>query len=366
MSVNETSSRRIWVKLDSIEPHFWSAFYLDAYEKQRSFFLEPKSFTKPLKVKSNAVSLLSQKLSHIQHHLRDIVSIGFKGEPYGEEELHYKLTQGLLEKLLAYRYPVHLVSGSDMILRDIELLKEIADSSFLHISVPVVLQHELYDRFYPKESLEASLSLIKTLRKVLPKVHISAIVLPILPLIGDDQVTIEKMVQTLKGVGTQSLSFTLYEEMPFKQIQILLDTLQDIPEYIELYKNKFSLDVEAGVLVKGEVEVKAKDKEVFSNQVASLSAKYGLDMMKPRYIPEDFRHSNYVLAQRLFKRAHLYDKAGEDSSSVRKIAQYLQGLDYTVSKKELLEFAKNEKVKRDIDYFLFNNELKVLGQARLF
>jgi len=251
-------------------------------------------------------------------------------------------------------------------LRDIELLKKIADVSFLHISIPVVLKHELYDRFYPEESFETTLALIKALRIALPQVHISAIVLPLLPLIGDDYESLEVMIQALKRSGAHSLSMSYYEEMNFKQIQILLDTLQDFPEYIELYENRFDLLIEEGVLIEGEVQLKDKDREKFRQKIELLSAKYGLDLTVPRYIPKDFRYSNYILAQRLFKRATLYDKAGEDSSSVREIAQSLQSMDYTVSKRELIAFAKNEKVKRDIDYFLFNNELKVFGQARLF
>lgn len=366
MSVNETIVRSILLELDLIEPNFWSAFHLDAYEKPRSFFLEPKSFSKPLKIKTNAVRALNKKLSNMGHHLRDVVSIGLEGEPYGEEEAYYKLTQGLLETLVAYRYPVHLMSGSDGMLRDIELLKKIADTSFLHISVPVILKHELYNRFYPKDRFEKSLSLIKSLREALPGVHISAIVLPIIPSIGDDESTLEPMIKALKYMGADSISLSLYEEMGFKQIQILLDTLQDAPEFIEAYRSRFSLELEDGVLVEGEVKIEDKDRRAFMSKVESLLAKYGFDLFPPRYIPQDFRHSNYILAQRLFKRAYLYEKLGEESSSVREIAQSLQKMDCTVSKKELLEFAKDEKLKRDIDYFLFNNELKTLGQARLF
>lgn len=366
MSVNETSVRSILVHLDSIKPEFWSAFHLDAYEVPRKFFLEPQSFSKPLKIKTNAVKLLNKKLSNCSQHLRDIITIGSKGEPFGEAERHYKLTRGLLETLLLYRYPVHLISSSENILEDIELLRQIAEVSFLHISVPIVCKHPLYDRFYPENNFEEALFLIKSLRLALPDVHVSAIILPMIPTIGDDSHTIEPMLQALKRVGTKSISVTLIDEINVKQLQILLDTLQDFPELIETFEKRFDLEIEDGILIEGAVKVLEKERDKFISTVESLLERYQLSFFVPRYIPKDFRHSNYILAQRLFYRAHHYERLGEESQTVREIADKIQNLLHTVTKKELLEFTKNEKVKRDIDYFLFNNELKTFGQARLF
>ena len=366
MSVNEMSVRSILRVIDVIKPYNWSAFELDAYEQVRACLLEPKSLVKPLKIKTNAVQLLHKKLANDVGMLRDVVSVGSMGEPYDKQETHYGLTRGLIQALYDYHFPLHLVTASEGVLRDLDLLEKISKESFLHISVPIVLNHELYERFYPEESFTEVLSLIRHVRLALPKVYISAKILPVLPTLGDDEVSLESMLKALKRVGVDGVSLSLYELFNVKQTQIFLDTIQDFPEFVERFVQRFSLEVEDGLLVQGCAEVKEKDRERFFHKTEMLLKKYQLDSPVPRYIPEDFRHSNYLLAQRLFVRAKHYEDQGQESESIRDIAQKIQSMSDTVSKRELLDFAKNEKVKRDIDYFLFNKELKTFGQAKLF
>ena len=366
MSVNEASVRSILLPLPLIEPDYWSAFHLDAYVSKRPFCLDPRSCNKPLKIKTNAIGLLRKKLAHEKRPLRDIVTIGFEGEPYVDVERHYRLTRGLLETLLSYGYPVHLMTNSFLVLEDIELLKQIAKSSFLHISVPMVPKHELYERFYPQEDYEEGLALLRALRLALPEIHISADILPLLPTVGDNLASLEEMIKALKRVGVDSIFFHRYELLNAKEIQIFLDTLQDLPDQIDLFVQRFDLVVEEGILIDGTVALSSEEREHFIKANDKLLEKYKVESFVPRYIPEDFRHSNYLLAQRLFMRASLCQKQGEEYQSIVEIAQKIQNMEYTVTKKELLQFALHEKAKRDIDYFLFNKELKVRGQARLF
>lgn len=366
MSVNETLARSILKPLDDIEPQTWSAFHLDVYEASRSFILEPKTLGKALKIKTNAVKLLHKKLANNPRILRDVVSIGNRGDPYGDYEEHYALTRGILEALSDYRFPVHLITSSDAILRDLDLLKKIAEESFLHLSIPIVLNHQLYERFYPKESFERTLFLISCLRQALPGVHISAKVFPLLPCLGDDKESLEKMIKALKKVGVNTIYMGLCEALTAKQIQVFLDTLQDCPEIVERFVTRFALEVEDGFLDEGCVEIKPKERESFHHQKELLLDKYQCKSSVPRYIPKDFRYSNYLLAQRLFYRAYHYESIGQESESIKEIAREIQAMRDTVSKKALIDFSKNQKVKRDIDYFLFNKELKSFGQARLF
>jgi DNA repair photolyase len=52
--------------------------------------------------------------------------LGANTDPYQPIEHHYRLTRELLTVMLAHRHPVGLITKSAMILRDLDLLTELA------------------------------------------------------------------------------------------------------------------------------------------------------------------------------------------------------------------------------------------------
>ena len=56
------------------------------------------------------------------------MAIGTNTDPYQPIEREQRLTRQALEILLRYRHPVHLITKSSLILRDLDLLQELADS----------------------------------------------------------------------------------------------------------------------------------------------------------------------------------------------------------------------------------------------
>lgn len=93
------------------------------YCDSRSECYQIEDFDGEVLVKANAIELLEQELS--RKRIRGIVGTGSMSDPYTYAEKRYHLTGQALQVLARLRYPVHINTKSDLILRDIEILKEI-------------------------------------------------------------------------------------------------------------------------------------------------------------------------------------------------------------------------------------------------
>lgn len=85
-----------------------------------------------LSVKSNAVDLLHKQLSNrAKKGQHGIIVMSSATDPYLHVEKAYGLTRKLLEVILEYRFPVHIITKSDLVIRDFDLLKEIEQQAIL-------------------------------------------------------------------------------------------------------------------------------------------------------------------------------------------------------------------------------------------
>lgn len=85
-----------------------------------------------LAIKTNALEVLEKQLyNRAKKNEYGIVAVGTATDAYIHHEADYKLTQGMLELLLKYRFPVFISTKSTLITRDIDLLKKIAVAAIL-------------------------------------------------------------------------------------------------------------------------------------------------------------------------------------------------------------------------------------------
>ena len=75
-------------------------------------------------VKVNAIELLQKELP--RKRVKGTVGFGSMSDPYTRAELKYGLTTQALRVILQHAYPAHLITKSDLILKDIDLLAEVA------------------------------------------------------------------------------------------------------------------------------------------------------------------------------------------------------------------------------------------------
>ena len=85
-----------------------------------------------LSVKTNAIELLNKQLSNrAKKGQHGIIVLSSATDPYLKIEQKYELTRQALEVILKYRFPVHMITKSDGIERDFDLLQKIHREAIL-------------------------------------------------------------------------------------------------------------------------------------------------------------------------------------------------------------------------------------------
>lgn len=100
------------------------------YCDSRSECYQIADFDGELLVKANALELLCQELAG--KRLKGTIGTGSMQDPYTPSEAKLNVTGRALDVIAHYRYPVHIITKSDLVLRDLERLVEI---SRVHASV---------------------------------------------------------------------------------------------------------------------------------------------------------------------------------------------------------------------------------------
>jgi len=96
-------------------------------------------FATVILVKQNLVGVLNRELARSTWQ-RDLVAVGTATDPYQPIEGHYALTRGALEALARAATPVGIVTKGPLVVRDIDVLRELTAraSCSVYVSVPSV------------------------------------------------------------------------------------------------------------------------------------------------------------------------------------------------------------------------------------
>ena len=140
---------------------------------------ETRLFAKP-----DAARLLSETLSRPKYRPRPI-AMGTNTDPYQPIEGRYKITRSLLEVLLDARHPVTITTKSDRILRDMDLLAEMARHDLVAVAISVTsLDRSLSAKLEPRAvSPEKRMAALAKLAAEGIPTHCS--IAPIIPAITD-------------------------------------------------------------------------------------------------------------------------------------------------------------------------------------
>jgi DNA repair photolyase len=157
-------------------------------------------------VKVNAPEVLARELRSLR---RDQVFLSSASDPYQPVEAKYRLTRRCLESLLRSQFPVSILTRSPLVLRDLDLLKELAEVK-VGMSITTVPTRQLEPGVPPLQRR------IDTLRKLgAAGVQTCVSLAPVIP--GLMMVDLDKLFEDLNDAGVRSVSFgilrfTGYEE----------------------------------------------------------------------------------------------------------------------------------------------------------
>ena len=141
---------------------------------------ETRLFAKP-----NAAELLRETLAKPRYRPRPI-ALGTNTDPYQPIEGDYRITRQILEVCLDARHPVTVTTKSDRVLRDVDLLQEMAHENLVAVAISVTtLDPVLSGKLEPRCAAPAKrLAALGMLVELGVPTHCS--VSPIIPAITDE------------------------------------------------------------------------------------------------------------------------------------------------------------------------------------
>jgi DNA repair photolyase len=162
---------------------------------------ETRLFAKP-----NAAKLLAAELAKPGYQVKPI-AIGTNTDPYQPIEKTQRLMRGILEVLAERRHPVLITTKSAMVMRDVDLLADMARDRLVHVSMSVTtLDKRLARTMEPRASTPARrLAAMEALASAGVPVGVNAS--PMIPALNDHE--LEAILSAAHSSGARSASYIL-------------------------------------------------------------------------------------------------------------------------------------------------------------
>ncbi len=163
-------------------------------------------FEAKLFAKTNAADVLRQTFCKKSYQPKTIM-LGSNTDVYQPIERQYRLTREILEVMLEFSHPVAIVTKSASILRDLDLLKALAEKNLVKVAISITsLDHKLSRSIEPRASAPGKrLQAMEMLAK--SGVPTSALVAPVIPAVNDHE--IEKILGAVSVTGASEAGFTM-------------------------------------------------------------------------------------------------------------------------------------------------------------
>lgn len=178
-------------------------------------------FETKLFVKPDAAALLVRELSAPGYRPQTI-ALGTATDPYQPIEREHRVTRGVLEVLARFRHPVGIVTKSNLVTRDIDILAGMAALNLVKVAVSVAtLDPVLARRMDPRAPHpEKRLDAIRTLSAA--GIPVMVIAAPIIPSLNDHE--IETILEQARENGASEVN-TVLLRLPHELDDLVSDWL---------------------------------------------------------------------------------------------------------------------------------------------
>jgi DNA repair photolyase len=213
-----------------------------------------------LAIKSNALEVLEKQLqARAKKAQYGIVVVGSATDAYLHHEKRWKLTEGMLKLLLKYRFPAFISTKSTLILRDIQLLKQIDEAAILPedlktslgrgviLSASISSMDELVTNVL-EPGAATPIERLKILQHLKQQGFLCGVnAIPILPFISDTEAELETIISSAKGHGADYIlvgGLTLFGKNAADSKTLYYEFLERydsslIPKYEKMYGINF-------------------------------------------------------------------------------------------------------------------------------
>ncbi|KQV68214.1 PA0069 family radical SAM protein [Rhizobium sp. Root1220] len=191
---------------------------------------EAKLFAKP-----DAARLLERELAKPGYKPR-VIAIGTNTDPYQPIEREWRVMRQILEVLNKANHPVSIVTKSALILRDVDILREMAEKNLVRVSLSVTtLDRKLARTMEPRASTPSRrLEAIRGLAEA--GIQTSVMAAPMIPALNDHE--LERILDAAHAAGAQEAGYVILR-LPLEVSPLFRDWL--LQNYPDRYRHVMSL-----------------------------------------------------------------------------------------------------------------------------
>lgn len=152
------------------------------------------------------------------------ITIGANTDPYQPAEKRLQVTRSLLQLFCEYRHPVNIITKSHLVLRDIDLLRDLAADNLASVAISMpTLDAKLKRIMEPR--VPAAAARLRAMHKLSDRaVPVSALIAPIIPAINDAE--IERIIEACADAGAHQARYILLR-LPHELKEIFGDWLTE-------------------------------------------------------------------------------------------------------------------------------------------
>lgn len=151
-------------------------------------------------VKVNAPAVLRSELAKASWR-REQVAIGTITDPYQPLEGSYRLMRGILRALADYETPASIITRSPLVIRDIDLLQQLARVAGASVSVSVATMDPALAREL-EPTVAPPAKRIEAVRRLADAgIPVNVALAPVIPQITDSQANIDEVVRAARAAG---------------------------------------------------------------------------------------------------------------------------------------------------------------------
>ncbi|MBE3136194.1 MAG: radical SAM protein [Thermoplasmata archaeon] len=255
LTIKEIEAKSILRTHKKIDSWFLSRYNMNLYRgcthncvycdgRAEGYYVEGE-FGSDVAVKVNALEVLRRELDpkrkRTPFKCGYVLVGGGVGDSYQPVEEKFELTRKTLELLSEKKFPVHILTKSTLVKRDVDILKKINENSRAIVSFSFSSTDEKVSRIFepgvpsPRKRLE-TISFFKG-----KGIACGMFLLPVIPFITDTKEVMEKTIQDVQDVGVDFIIFGGMTLKEGKQKEYFLNVLQQydpklVLEYQMIYQ----------------------------------------------------------------------------------------------------------------------------------
>ncbi len=211
------------------------------YARYTHEFMEMRDgmeFEQKIYVKQHAADLLRHELRRVKPH--ESIALGTATDPYQPAERRYEVTRAILEEFSRHHgFELGIVTKSNMVTRDLDLLKDVAKSNRLSIHVTITTLNVDLARILEPRAPRPDLRLdaVKTLAEAGIRVGISCS--PVVPGITDSPADLEGLVRAAAESGADYVFANPLFLKPCSAAVFLPFIEQNFPHLADNYRQRY-------------------------------------------------------------------------------------------------------------------------------